>query len=297
MRKLKLDIFNRLSQHKLSRIDFSLLIHLSLYQDDQGYISGVYNKEVCEALECSYQAFYDSMHKIEKLGLIRINKWNRYDMDAVILGNSFEGEYQEGYMNMSYPIYRNKEFYHMRAGAQLLAMMVMQFCDINNRSYQIGIKKFYKKYKERLQVERRVIRGYLEELKAFFSVGEKDGKLFIAPLKRALYASERAADQMVLNDHKVKTECRRNRMKQVDPKAVKDTAELFVQYKRQIRNYNETHDYNPITPALVIRRSLEIMNAAIKKMSRWKRELRPKLIHQELRRLLGLTQSQMVGEF
>ena len=297
MRKLKLDIFNRLSQCKLSRIDFSLLIHLSLYQDDQGYISGVYYKEVCEALECSYQAFYDSIHKIEKLGLIRINKWNRYDMDAVIRGNSFEGEYQEGYMNMSYPIYRNKEFYHMRAGAQLLAMMVMQFCDTNNRSYQIGVKKFYKKYVEKLQVERRIIRGYLEELKAFFSVGEKDGKFFITPLKRALYASDRATDQRVLNGHKVKTECRRNRMKQVDPKAVKDTAELFIQYKRQIKEYNETHDYNPITPARIIQRSLEIMNAAIEKMSQWKRDLRPKLIHQELRRLLGLTQSQMVGEF
>lgn len=297
MRKMKLDIFNRLSQCKLSRIDFALLIHLSLYQDDQGYISGIYYKEVCEALECSYQAFYDSIHKIERLKLIKINKWNRYDMDAIILGNSFEEEYREGYMNMSYPIYRSKEFYRMRAGAQLLAMMVMQFCDTNNRSYQIGVKKFYKKYVEKLQVERRVIRGYLEELKAFFSVGEKDGKIFITPLKRALYASDHGTDQAVLNGHKVKTECRRNRIKQVSSKEVKDTAELFVQYKRQIKEYNETHDYNPITPTRIIQRSLEVMNTTVKKMSQWKRELRPKLIHQELRRLLGLTQPQMVGEF
>lgn len=131
-------------------------------------------------------------------------------------------------------------------------------------------------------VSRRVMRVYLMQLKAFFSVGLKDGKYYITPLVKVYRKLGEKTENERYAEHRIKSICRRRRMDITDQEAVSDTATLAAQYKGDA--YRAGKD---IWDALceAIEKSLEMLNEAYRTYKI--RTIKPKLIHKILKEALA----------
>lgn len=298
MRKQKYSVYYRSINAKLTKAERGLFNLLLTRQDESGCVRGVYYRECCEILQISYQGFYDALYGLREKGLLRTQKNDYYDIDVWILDNDFkDGDYADGYINMSRAMYSDTEFLRLSAGAQIIATDAMRFDDTNHTTYRIGVKKLYNKYTELLGVKRRSVKAYLKELRPFFSIGVKNGVCYIEPLSRAvrgLKGNRSETDKETLHRHLVRVECRRNRIKEVPEQIIRETADLFIQYGTEIQKYNEKHPYTRITLSGVIKNNLQTINAKTKNTYKWIRTLRPALVHKLLRNLLGLDRSMQI---
>ena len=72
MRKIRADVVKKLEGAKLTNSELSIFLHLCQYQTDIGTVSGIYYKDICAALDLSYQTFYSSLRKLRDCGLITL---------------------------------------------------------------------------------------------------------------------------------------------------------------------------------------------------------------------------------
>lgn len=121
-------------------------------------------------------------------------------------------------------------FRALKAHEKFLLLDFLKITHENSSSYQVGTKHFFEKYTGLLGVTSRVIRGYLQRLRKFFSVGIKNRKYFITYMHSAFGERFPRSEELQFFAHCIRRECRRSKIS-YDEKSVQDTAGLISQYR------------------------------------------------------------------
>ncbi|MGN0141516.1 MAG: hypothetical protein ACI4AD_04760 [Roseburia sp.] len=292
MQKLKNSIVDRMIAEQLTNKEIDFMLYLSRYQDESGKVCGVHYKALCEDMNMSYQEFYNVKESLQEKGFIRCVKANRIDHDITIINNEEQSCIREGYINTNHNIFREKEFYQLKAGAKLLAMFLMKVTRLGKGHFEIGVRKFYDEedgYQKKFGVTVRVLRSYLMQLKMFFSIGIKAGKYYVTP-KKVLYRKDgEKSESRRLAEYNTEVILRRARIKTASQTERKDTADLFKQYGKRMAQVKADA---LSTVAWAIDQSLAILNAG--KTKKEIRKLSPKLIHKILKQRVEQLEAQLV---
>ena len=229
--KIKYSILPKLANLTASEMEFFL--YLARHQNDKtGRITGVHNQVVCKATGICKQSFYTAMRRLQQRQLIVVNKNTDSDYDIQILDNDFPDyqSYQAGYVNLNREVFHSRNFKRLKANEKWLLMDLLKITHENAKSYEIGTRKFYKKYKEFLGVTKRIVRYYLHSLRKFFSIGIKKGKYYITYLHSVMHQKYEKTEGEQEREYLVRTWCRRMKLK-AKAQAIADTAEVIKQYR------------------------------------------------------------------
>lgn len=285
MQKLKNRIIDRMMEKHLTSAEIDLLLHLSQVQDDSGRIYGVYYKDVCAAINISYETYYTSLEVLEQKGFISRSKEAYGDSEVTILDNVFtyQGAHAEGYVNTGRKLFYSPLFYHLKAGEKLLALQFLK--NAGAGKYHIGINKFYADYMDRLKVKRRTLQQYLSRLKKFFSLTLAGGILLVRN-KDAYYE----ADSLLRTDEErfsvqlVRVALRRNRIADPEGRARGADYRQWPEDQREIRKFIRQFwpRFQLRTPEIflkAVRKSIEKLNEGIANEYKWQRLLKPALVN------------------
>lgn len=269
----------------LTKYEVLFLTTIARYQDTKGVILGVHYKDICTELgrlsgkkSISYQKFYDCLKSLEKKGLICVEKGFK-DRNIRICGNDFsmQGAFNEGYISVSHIFFHTQCFGRLKANEMLLCMELTKNCEAGGRgTMHIGVEKFYDKYTKMFSVSKRVLQGYLTNLRQFFSIGIKDKMYWIEVLRKTITKLPSASDSRFYRENVGKMAMRRLRMKYTE-EAFRQTTDLLYQYGRKAKD--------AVTSLFVqaLNQSLVLTNKDIVNPYKWDRELKPKLVHKLLR--------------
>lgn len=278
--KIKYALLKKWCEKKLTNKEIIFLLHIARFQDDFGRVFGIYYRDVCNECRMSIQTFYDVLYSLNNKGIITYNRV-RDDYDIVILENdmSYNGAYQEGYVNVSRKIFIEEKFRKLRANEKLLLLLFMSATHEDRRIHQIGISKFYKNYTSLLGVTKNILRTYLHSLKAFFGIWRKDGKYFIAfqPKKFKFERSVSETDQHL--GHVVRVNCRRSKIKEINERSFKDTIHIIKQYRKEARQQGKN----------ILELIGECIANSVQNMKN--RNLNEKYVHKLMRQQLGFVVS------
>lgn len=282
MQKLKASVVQRMISKQLTSAEVNFITYISHFQDDTGRIVGIYYKDICNALNLSYQGFYDTLHGLVNKEIIYAKKNFHSDWDIEIVGNNFE-KFKESYINMGHVIFHKEEFLALKANEKMLAMLFIQYAGANSKiinkensgKYFIGVAKFYEMYASLFSVSKRIIQRYLHALKQFFSIGIKDKKYFITPLIKVYKKEYDTTDMEYLTEHIKRVACRRDKVdcSKASSSDIQETFKLVKQYEKEMKNKVVDFFLNAFG------RSIKIQNEKCKAKKDWKRVIKPKFIH------------------
>ncbi len=272
MQKLKNRVLDKMMQARLTKAEVDFMLEISHYQDDSGVIYGVYYKDICKAIEISYDTFYVTMKALVDKGLINLKKEFYGDWNIIIIDNDFSypEALKEGYISTGHDLFYNNEFRKMKANEKLLAMQFLKIAGAGKR-YHIGIELFYEKYAELLQVTKRTIRVYLSRLKSFFNIKIKNKTYLIKPLD-TVFKFRAPSDLDNFSEHLSTVACRRNRASYTK-ETKRNISGLVIQYKEQLQN-KIAHVFFD-----AVQQSIEKSNKEISNKNKWNRNINPKFIH------------------
>ena len=269
--KIKYSLLNKLNSLTNKEVDF--ILYVARYQDDYGCIRGIYYRDVCDNADMCKQTFYDTLRSLQAQGIITYSRVNQ-DYDITILDN-------EGYINVSRQVFHTRRFHELKAKEKLLLLHFMKITHSASGSYQIGTGKLYTKYMQLLGVTKRVLRGYLHSLKKFFAIGIKDGKYFISYLRTVFNDRVEVSETDQYMRHLVGVSCRRAKIKDFAPAAVKDVVTIMKQYRKEAQESS------------IGKSIFEIVDDCIYQA----KELNSKYIHKLVRGTLGLIWTGQEMEF
>lgn len=296
MQKLSLGVLERMFQEDVTSKEINFILHIAKYQDDRGVVQGIYYRDVCRAIGISSQKFYDILYSLKKKKIIEYEKNDYTDWDITICNNDFsiytDQDYKSGnvkYFNVNHALFSNPVFLGLKSGAKLMAIDMFRIiltgrAMSDKQSYQIGVRKFYEKYKELLHVELRAVQNYLHDLKQLFGVFVKDAKFFFT-LNSRYTSRNRRTEQDDFDEHSFDVSCRRNRIKEYREQEKKDVLTVLSQYRREIKEAICSN--SGFCLSAMVRRSIEVMNELQPNPYRWRRELKPALIHKVIKQELG----------
>ncbi len=289
MQKIKYCVLDKLLRADLSRAEMDFILHISHYQDDSGCVSGIYYRDICNALQISYQTFYDVLHSLQVKEIIAVTKAYYGDWDVTILDNSFQDGIT-GYVSTGDDLFLDSDFQKCGPQEKLLALEFLKIAKnpSNGGKYKIGKEKLYEKYCKLFSVTKRVFLRYLHRLRKFFSMIVTEGIYYIRPGKNYREKNKGRTDAELLREHVKCFVLRRNRATYTEEEG-KDAARLLTQYagtvpdgRLLIRLFSEA-----------VLESIRIRNAGIRNRYKWNRRLNPKFVHKILQEKI-LNQPQLV---
>ena len=176
MQKIKYGVLDKLLRADLSRAEMDFILHISHYQDDTGCVSGIYYRDICEALQISYQTFYDVLRSLQAKEIIKVDKAFYGDWDVTILDNSFQNGIT-GYVSTGDDLFLDPEFQKCGPQEKLLALEFLKIAKnpSNGGKYRIGKEKLLEKYGKLFSVTKRIILRKLHRLKRFFVMSITEG--------------------------------------------------------------------------------------------------------------------------
>ena len=278
--KLKNKYIAKMLKAKLTSAEFDFIMCLAMRQDNQGHVSGVYYREICKQINISYQEFYNILYALEAKGLIIRSKENYIDHEITITDNVCESkaDFSEGYVHLT-TMFTSDKFRKMKVGAKFIAIEMYKCATAKGGSYQRKKKAFYEEWSNRLGVQKRSIRQYLREIEFFFSVGSKNGNLYITPKKHAKEYTRQSETKNCAYAY-VKSVCIRNKIPYSEKdKNVESVAGLIIQYQKEAADITRK-------VAACVKNSVEMINRDNPAKKTWLRELRPKFVHRLLKRML-----------
>lgn len=283
MQKLSVTVLERMIKSGVSGKEVDFILYVGKYQNEYGTAEGIYYKDVCEALSLSFQGFYNCKKSLEEKGIISCTKKSYFDYDITILDNSFAGKenYGRGYISLHINLLETEEFRALKAGAKLMALWLLREWLIyksksGKMSYQILKDTFLKKFTELFGVAARTVRAYLGMLKPFLNVYLEEGKKYYITFLGAMAkpVPGRDSENGELREHIVETACRRNRIKGCEAEK-KEVCAVLSQHHRELKQAD-------ISLSKIVSESLAVINDGVKNKSRWKRYLKPSLVHKLL---------------
>lgn len=233
--KIKVSLLLKWCTCKLTKKEYEFLIFIARYQDCYGHVRGIYYKDIMENCSMSQMTFYTILRSLKQKGLIDYKRMNK-DYDITILNNdfSYEGSWNEGYINLNKIVFEEEKFKKLRVNEKILLMIFMRNTYVNKGIYRVGTNKFYDDYTKLLGVTKKVLRSYLHSLKEFFNIWTQKGKYFIKFVSNTFKEkSETETDQYL--GHIVQIGCRRNKVVVDSTATVKDTMQLIKQYRQQAK--------------------------------------------------------------
>ena len=87
MRKIRASVLRKVEESRLTNKELTVFLHICQYQTEAGTVSGIYYKDICNALKISNQSFYSSLYRLRDCGLINLWKADKIDWDIQIIGN------------------------------------------------------------------------------------------------------------------------------------------------------------------------------------------------------------------
>lgn len=144
MRKIRAGVVKKLEGAKLTNSELSIFLHLCQYQTDNGTVSGVYYKDICAALDLSYQTFYSGLYKLRDCGLITLWKADHIDWDIRIVGNdcsNIEEVKKEGYLSVADGLFASEKFSKLKVNEKIVAMRLLIYCRSGQRTYKYNCIK------------------------------------------------------------------------------------------------------------------------------------------------------------
>lgn len=235
--KLKYSIISQLN--RLSAKEMDLLLYVLKYSDEAtGTTEGVYYLEVMKYTGMCKQSFYNALKGLSAKGIVIAEKGSDIDYNITVPGNAFPNRdsYHEGYVNLNRKTFRGLCFRMLKAHEKYMLFEFLKVTHKNRGSYRKKVQDLYDKYEKALNVTRRVIRGYLHNLKAFFSIGIKGG-IFYITYKATVFEprEEGRSEESQHLDFLIRKECHRNHILYNDTQ-IKDTANLIRQYRQWVDN-------------------------------------------------------------
>lgn len=288
MQKIKYGVLDKLLRADLSRAEMDFILHISHYQDDTGCVSGIYYRDICEALQISYQTFYDVLRSLQAKEIIKVDKAFYGDWDVTILDNSFQNGIT-GYVSTGDDLFLDPEFQKCGPQEKLLALEFLKIAKnpSNGGKYRIGKEKLLEKYGKLFSVTKRIILRYLHRLKRFFVMSITEGIYYIRPNAHFAEKNSGKTDSELLREHVNRFVLRRNRATYTE-KEGKEASKLLTQYAGQVPD-NRTL-IRLFSEAVL--ESIRIRNAGIRNRYKWNRRLNPKFVHRLLQEKI-LNQPQM----
>lgn len=230
--KIKYSIISKLN--KLTSKEMDLFFYLVKRQDEKtGFVEGVYYRDAMKQTAMCKQSFYNALRGLEKKGIITVTKVTDMDYNIYILGNAFptKEEYKKGYASLNRKAFHNNNFQKLTAHEKYMLLEFMKGTHENGHSLVMRVENLYQKFMEILGVTKRVIRGYLHNLKKFFSIGIKDGKYYVTYLHSVFEKNKTGkAEENWYLEHQVKKECWRQHIS-CETESVDDTVKVIKQYR------------------------------------------------------------------
>lgn len=293
MQKLSYAVLNKLIKTQVTSAEIDVLLYVSRYQNNQGVAEGIYYKSICEDLDIAYQTFYDAKESLIEKGIISVEKNHYLDHDITILDNDFTDPemYHKGYINTNHELFACRQFRMMKAGAKLLAMDLMKNNLTSKKSYHCGTGKFMEQFMEKFDICKRTLQQYLKELRLLFHIGVKDKQYWIT-IRAFAREKQKKQENQRYRDNSIDVAIRRNRIKEenVRPEDVKTLDSLLSQYNKEI---SQLESFRKFSLSEVVEKSIRTLNPGIDKR-KWKRKLKPKLVHRLLRKELGLDVRELI---
>lgn len=209
-----------------------LLVFLATRADDTGLAEGIHYKEFCVRTGMCNQSFYNAKSKLIELGFIKEFKNDNRDIDILLLNNVFQTkeDYKKGYVNLNIELFQSEDFWSLTDNAMIMCLDFVKnsFAALNG-SYRKNKADMYKDYEDIFKVSYGRIWSYLKALKKIFSIGVKNGIIYITPLKKIKEkafisaASKRRSDWVQIVIRRVYAI--------TDKKAVQELEALLSQYK------------------------------------------------------------------
>ena len=204
MRKIRASVLRKVEESRLTNKELTVFLHICQYQTDAGTVSGIYYKDICNALKISNQSFYSSLYRLRDCGLINLWKADKIDWDIQIIGNDctdIESVKKEGYLSVADGLFASEKFRKLKANEKVMAMRLLVYCRSGQRTYKEAIKD----------------------------------KMYLITIRRGVADRVWRAptDTELELGHKVHAACNRNKINESDA-AKRDTAELAKQYRQDI---------------------------------------------------------------
>lgn len=290
--KTKYTIIQKLNTVTSKEMDLFFYLVMNMNQHN-AYVEGVYYRDVMKVTGMCKQSFYNALKGLEEKEIVQVQKLSEVDYNVLILGNHFPNveELKKGYVKLNRKAFRKKEFWDLKAHEKYMLLEFLKGTHENGHSIRIGVKRFYEKYTKLLGVSVRVIRGYLHNLRKFFSIGIKDGKYFITYLHSVFKDDVRKrkkgkTEEAWYLQHLVKKECWRNHIK-YEEKNLADTAYFPRQYKEFVgKGKNETEKIMEAAKVLML-----CIRTSVEEIQRKDRVLDTKYIHILIRKALDLPET------
>lgn len=283
MWKIKYSKIKEFLEKKLTHSEVLVLLCIARWQNENGWVRRVRKDEVCSITGISSQSFYNAVAGLEQKGILRKEKWNRNDIDLKILDNDFgDKNFSEGYLSLTYAIFKNSEFKRMKSREILLLLDLLKNCIAGKKAFLISSRIFFEKYRKLLGVNERTIRGYLKAIKKFFSVKLHQDIYSFLPIPSKVYGEKTETispgEAREYRKHVVSSICIRTKIRTYKPKDLEDIMGLLSQYRE-----HASEEKLEEALANAVEKSLEIINKTYKRKSQWKYKLNSKLIHKLLR--------------
>lgn len=286
MYKLKNTYIDRMIKSQLTSKEIDFLLHIAVYQNEQGTVESVYYKNICSATDISIQKFYDILRSLTEKNLIYYEKANVHDLRVHLIGNDFSNaQYKkgdEGYLNVAQNDFSNKKFRELKAGSKLLYLYMMRF----TVGTHMFMEHFYDSFCELFGVVKKSLQQYVHELKEkkllFVSRKRNRAYHYEIMMKRSTVLFKKSHELLREKSYYVEniiSLIQTNFSRAVEnskPKAIKDIASL-ADTQRAYR-HNDFID----SLMLAIQKSLQVQKSENKK----KHELNAALVNKYLTELL-----------
>lgn len=162
MYKLKNSYIDRMVEAGLSSREVDFILYIANYQDVYGTVFSVYYKDVCQAINISYQKFYDILASLQEKKLITWEKQHRTDICVTLVGNDFSDKnFKAGYLKVAATDFMCDSFRELKAGSKLLFLYLKRFTE----GKHMFVQNFYEEFCRRFNVVRKTLQEYIHELK------------------------------------------------------------------------------------------------------------------------------------
>lgn len=248
MRKLAYQIIKKLIAYKATSAEVDLLIYLCRIASESGIAQAVNYRAACAAMgSCCPQTYYNALRHLEEHGIISSSKNNYYDRDITIIDADIsQGDYRrcrtQSYLNLSRTILQTTDpvWQSLTAGEKLMLLALLVRTQSNGDKLQqtgqirMRLKKFRDAYTREFQITRDTLTVYLHHLQAYFSIGQKDGFMFVES-RRMVNQMEGSTDREVYYDHLAAAGVIRDNA-DIDPDQIPAAAKILCQYHRYLRD-------------------------------------------------------------
>lgn len=233
--KIKYSIINKLAS--LGRVEMELFFYLIEKQDQNtGVVEGVYYRDAIKSTKMVKQSFYNALKGLESKEVIKITRNSKIDYDIYIVGNEFPNKesFNDGYINIRRGAFRSKKFKELKGHEKYMLLEFLKCTHENRGSMKRNVKEFYEKWKELFGVTTRVVRGYLHNLRGFFTICIIKGIYYITYRHSEFKVPYGLPSELwVAEEQLIRKECHRNKIKDISDKAIQDVTNLIKQHKDQ----------------------------------------------------------------